>query len=324
MAELTVPRARKLVLAMKPETTAGTDIFAGTYVAADVIPAFAIRPIVNLEEIQSLATKGLLGRQASVIGRESGGVTFSMNIRGRGAAYATGTRPEIDLPLRGCGLSSTVDAAPGAEKVTYVPTDTMESMTVYCVQQNGRTVKLAGCLGTVAFRTSAGGVLVADVTMLGLLQEIEAPAGYVSGTLSGTPQYPVAKSALFQIGTENFAARIASLGVSLGNLVTPVPSTNAVGGIAGYIIADRDPRVSIDPEDNPIASYDWYDKWRAATLQDCSFQVGTVQYNRAKFSFTNLQISGQSYTERDGLTALQTVLLSTIAAGNDDFSLVFD
>jgi len=38
MANFQIPRQSRVAVAFKPEVTAGTDVFAGTYVTGDVIP----------------------------------------------------------------------------------------------------------------------------------------------------------------------------------------------------------------------------------------------------------------------------------------------
>lgn len=323
MAQPTVPRTRRMVLAMKSETTYGVDVLGGSYVAADIVPASNIQPTLQLEEIENLSVAGDLGRTLSAIGMESGGVSFSMFLRGAGSAYSASVKPEADLPLRGCGLGATGAFGLGTENWKYQPSSTFESMTIYVVQENGPAVKLVGCFGTVDFTLRAGAVVEARFSFLGLIGGVAAVT-YVEGSIAGTPQYPVAKSALFQIGTENYAPRIAAIGLSVANQMQRIPSINAAGGLVGYMIADRNPRLTIDPEADTIANYDWFGKWKASTLADCTFQAGATQYVRLKFNLPKLQIVQQGRGSRDGLTSFPTTLLATLGAGNDDFDLVFD
>lgn len=323
MAQPTVARARRMVVAMKAETTYATDVLGGSYVAADIIPAFNIQPAMGLEEIENLSMAGDLGRVPSAVGMESGGVAFSMFLRGKGAAYSASVKPEAGLPLRGCGLSETVDTTLNLEKVTYQPTNTFESMTIYVAQENGSALKLAGCFGTWEFTMRAGGVLEARFNFQGLIAGV-SDVTYVEGSIGGTPQYPVAKSAAFQIDTANYAPRIAQISFAMQNALQRLVSINATGSLAGFFIADRNPRVTIDPEADTIASYDWFTKWKDANLADCTFQAGTAQYNRAKFTADKLQIITQGRAVRDSISTFPTTLLATLQTGNDDFKLVFD
>ena len=327
MAALTVSRIRMRLVAMKAETSPGGDIFAGTYVAADVIPAYNIQTQTTIDELENTATAGLLGRQASIIGRRLGGVTFSMNFRGKAAGVYYDDSPlvvpEIHLPMLACGHGAAfASAGIAGSSITYTP-GTEATYTIYVVHQNGRTLKLTGCLGTVTFRTTAAGVMVAEFAFVGSLAGW-ADVTYVPGAMATTPQYPITRSAAFQLGSGNYAPRLAAIGFALNNQLQLVPDANAATGVAGYFLADRNPRVTFDPEEATAAIFDWYGQLDAETLMDCSFQTGTVALNRLKFNFARLQLTAQNYQERDGLVALANTLVAVLASGDDDYSVVVD
>lgn len=326
MAQLTVPRSRRMVIAMKSESVYGTDAFGFAYLAADIVPCFDIAPDLRMDEIQNLSMAGDIGRLPSIMGIESGQVSFSMYARGAGAAYSASVKPEMHKPLECSSMIGTLDATGGSEKYTYQP-GTPASHTVWIVQEFGRILKLVGCHGTWDKSMRSGGVCQARFTIQGKINAV-VDSAFVPGTISGTPGYPVLKAAAFQIGSVNYAPRIASLGVTLGNTLSPVPSINDASGLVGYFISDRNPRVSIDPEADTIANFDWYTAMKNGTLQDMSFQIGSVQYNKIKFQFgaalgSQIQVVGNSYGTRDGLTSYPTQLLATINAGSDDLAIIF-
>src|SRR3972149_6314639 len=99
---------------------------------------------------------------------------------------------------------------------------------------------MAGCFGDVAFTMRAGGIITARFPFQGVLVG-EAAVSCVAGTIAGPPAYPTVKSAAFQIDTDNYAPRIATIGFRMGNVLQAVPSVNAVGGVAGVFISDRRP-----------------------------------------------------------------------------------
>lgn len=337
MAQFTAPKEINVQVVMKAEATAGTDVLAGTYTAADVvnIVAGSARFTQDQNEIENKMTAGNLGRAPSAIGKLTGLVEFSMLWRGKGSAYGAGTKPEFDMPLRAAGCSSVFSGTSGSEKVTYQPTSTEETFTVYVVVQvpggNAFSVQLVGCLATTArCRTTAGGALMWDFGIMGALEE-RADITYVNGTLSPTPTPPVTKAALFQIGSTNYAPRIKSVGFDIGNTVQYIDSINAAGGVAGVKIFDRKPILTIDPEADREANSGWWAMLRdGAPLNDCTFQVGATAYNRLKFKFpsdgvsSQLQLIAQQLAMRDGLAALPSTLLPTISAGNDDWAIVAD
>jgi hypothetical protein len=335
MAGPNVARSRRLVLAMKVEGSYGVDAFAGTITAPDIVPAIDIAPTINIEEIPNLSTAGDIGRLPSVIGSEQAGVSFSQWFRGvsPGPFDDAPSRvvPAIDMPLRACALGAAFSVANASawDKVTYAPTNTLESFTIYVIQEitgqtTGPAMKILGAQGTMGLRFRAGGVAVFSFTMTGAFGG-RTDITYVGGSPGAAPQYPVLKSAAFQLDTTNYAPRIGNIGFDLGNVISPVPSINAAGAIDGFIITDRNPRLTIDPEAALVSSYDWITKWRGGSLLDCDFSVlggaGSANYNKLKVIFPKLQIVQQGYSSRDNVTAWPTTLQATINAGLDDFSL---
>lgn len=326
MAQLTVPRSRRMVIAMKAETTYGVDVLGTNYGSTDIVPCFDIAVDRRIDEIQNLSMAGDIGRLPSIMGIESGQVAFSMYPRGAGAAYSASVKPEVHKPLEACAMIGTLDATGGSEKYTYSP-GTPSSYTIWIVQENGKVLKLVGCLGTFDLSGRAGGVGPWRFTFQGKIGSI-VDLTFVAGSISSTPAYPVLKSAAWQIGSGNYAPRIASLTATLGNTISPVPSINDSTGLVGYFISDRNPRMTIDPEADTVANFDWDASLSAGTLHDVTFQIGTVQYNRVLFQFgsnagSQMQVVATSWGTRDGLTSYPTSLLATIASGSDDLAIVF-
>jgi hypothetical protein len=337
MANFSIPRQMRTQVVMKPETTAGGDIFSGTYLTTDVLPTISdsVRFTQDPNEIENLMTAGNMGRLSSVLGPLTARVDFAMYLRGKGSAYASGNRPEWDLPMRGCRHSSTVDATPGTETVTYQPTDTEELMTIYVVVDvpggAALSAQIVGAIGTVRFSGRAGEMVRADFSFMGALQE-RADITYVNGTLAPTPQFPTLKSAVFQIGSTNYAPRISEIAFDVGNRIVPIPSINSAQGVVGHTVIDRRPEFQIDPEADREANSGW---WTAlstgAPLKDLSFDLGATQYNRVRFRASanatpgsTVQVVGQSFGSRTGIMALPTRLLATIDSANNDYAIVAD
>lgn len=217
MAELAFAKTRRRTIAMKVETTFGVDVFDGTVVAGDVLTdARNIQVTPQIENFDTVPEAvGFLGTLSSIPLFSAVQVTFEMPIRGRGVAYASGTRPFVDLPLRGCGLLSTVDATVDLESVTYDPISTgLEAMTIYVMQENGVTYEIVGCFGDCVITWIAGGPVVAAFTFLGKLDAISAVA-LVEGTIATTPAFPQFKSADFQVGDPASVAAIGTLSVPI-------------------------------------------------------------------------------------------------------------
>jgi len=273
---------------------------------------------------QSLASGGLLGQLKPVSTLEIFGITFEILVRGAGAAYSASVTTDIDMPLRAAGMQAVGDFTVSAEKYTYTPRSSgFESFSVAMLQENGPTVKGIGCFGNVAFRGKAGEPGVCTVTLAGALA--------AEGTLALTTKTPTQlispslKSALFQVDTANFAAKIQNLALDLGVVVNQVADANAASALAGFFIADRAPGGTIDPEVVTAATYDWFTKWRDKPANvDMSWQWGATQYNRCKVSMPQVAYRERAWGERDGYGAFDVAYSAHPVTADDELSIVFD
>jgi hypothetical protein len=335
-----VPRQIRAQVVMKKEVTPGTDVFAGTYTAADIIPVIAdsIRFTPPSNETENTMTSGLMGRAPSIMSAQTARVDFDMWFRGAGAAYDDSPEvvPNIDRPLRATRMGRTFTNPPPAtpSSLVYQPTDTEESFTLYLVQDvpggAARSIQMTGCVGTHSWSATVGMGWRWSFSISGQLEEI-ADITYVNGTLVLTPGYPTFKNAQFQIGATNYAPCFRDVSFTQGQTVVFVPCENAVNGIAGAAVMDRNPRITFDPQVDREALSGWYTAINTGLLKDCTFQVGStaVAWNQGKIRFgatggAQLQIVQQGLGVRDGILTLPTTALATLSSANDDFSYLFD
>jgi hypothetical protein len=334
MAEFTVPREDRLLIAMKEEATAGVDVLGGTYVAGDIVPTIAgtVRYARQATHSENRMTAGQIGRGPAVQGARLATVSFSLFARGRGAAYSASVLPEFDRAMQGCMLSQTLVVTPGSESVTYKPSATAKTYTIYVVADIpgglAWSAQLVGCVGTVRSSHRAGERLQFDFTFQGAL-DTEVDLTYVGGTLALTPPFPTHISAAFQIGAANYAPCIESINFDLGNQLVLIPCMNAAAGVQGYIVGTRVVSLRADPQLDREASSGWYAAIDGGILKDCSFQCGTVQYNKIKYQFSatlgaTLQALNHGLISRNGILALDTEFLATLSAGNDEFAIILD
>jgi hypothetical protein len=310
---------------MKVETTYGTDIFAGTVAAADIMAVYGIAadPQVNMVDIPTMgATMGSLG---GVPGTRIGRVSCEMMLRGVGSAYSSSVLPEADRLLRACGYAATLVVTGGAESVTYKPVSTgFEPFTIYVHFENAPTVKLAGCYGDCQIICQVGQPLRARFTFTGLyVTEADTPA-IAAKVFSPTPQWPVLLSSLFQIGTENYAPNYSQVTFNTGNSIDVQEAANAASGIAGVFIGSRRMTGSIDPEMVTIAAFPWKTKLEGGTLMDMSFQTNGSQYARVKFSCPTVQMRTRGLGNRGMKGAYSIGFEALYVSGGDELSILFD
>jgi hypothetical protein len=329
-------------IVMRAEVTAGVDVLAGAYLAADIIEADvrSIRVTNDPNEIENLIVKGNLGRAPSIKGPRVARIDFRVPIRGslNAAEYddTPETVPTADRPLRACRLarSFTNPGGVGNSQVDYKPTSSGETFTVYVVGLITGTTALArqfvGCQGTARVVGVAGEGTFYEFSLVGAFEE-EVEITYVPGVLVHSPQFPTLVNAAFQIGPNQYTPRIRNVGFDLGQRVGRLPSINAASGVAGFKVVDRRPTLQIDPEIDAEANGEWWPAFRdGAPMMDCTFQLGSAHLNRLKFKFggdgttPNLQVVSYDLDSRDDVICARLTLLATIGAGNDDWTLTYD
>lgn len=338
MANLTAPKEVKVQLAMKPETTSGVDVFAGTYTTTDIINVISgsVNFTPDPNEIENKMTAGLLGRAPSLIGKLTGLIEGSMWMRGAGTTYTTTVKPELDMILRAGGHSAVFNTSGGGANWTYQPTETEETFTAYVVVDvPGGAALSFQLVGALCSRFTqqfvAGQGLRTDFAIMGAIDE-RADITYVPGVLSPTPTPPVAKGAAFVLDDgAGYSPRIKSVAFDAGLTCQYVDSINAAGAVAGAKIFDRSPMLQIDPEADREANSGWWAMLRdGAPMNFCTFNVGNTAFNRQKFRFGAngtdrlLQAVKQGLSMRDGLAALPTVLRATLSGAGNDYSMRFD
>ena len=333
MAQITAPRKVTQQVVAKVEADYGEDAFGGVYVLTDVLQAVSdsIRFTPNIEEIPNLATAGALGRLASGIGTRLGTLAFDMLIRGieDPAGYDATKFPEADLPLRACGLASSI--VEGAGRL-YVPTDAHESVTFYVVQpipggSLARAAKLTGACGTVRATGRAAGTMRYTFQFQGALLEF-ADILYVPSAIKPLPALPTLREANLQLGA--WGPCVDTLSFDMGNELRRVPCANAPSGSSGFMIANREPVFEADPQMDLEANTGIWDSLEdAEPLKSLGWTLGQRPGNKISFRVAadespGGQIIADEWSDRDGVAVDRLRIRATLRdAPNTDFAILY-
>jgi len=315
---------RNVSILAKVEDTYGQDTSPGAANGIYVIGG-APRIIQELNELNDVVGRGSLSKlPASQPGPRHWQCDFRVPIRGAGAAYSASVKPRISALLRACGFQETVVDTPGVETVTYVPrSESFESINLY-YNWDGLLYKLLGTRGTVNFVVRTGGILYAEFSFQGLYAD-PTDSAVVNVTGEPTVQFPVLLSGVFQIGSENYAAPFQNLNLNMGNVLSADPDPSAADGISQIYLVNRQPEGSFDPTGVLVATFPWYAKWKAGTIMDMGFTIGTAQYNKMVFSMAQVQAKEITPGDRGQLGMFQVPfrVVSDSASGDDEVSIVF-
>lgn len=93
-----------------------------------------------------------------------------------------------------------------------------------------------------------------------------------------------------QLASATYAPCIAQLQLQLGNNVTARECPNSSGGIIGFVIDDRSPKLILDPEVVPEGGFGWVTKLFAADLVRGSAYLGATTPDRFKLGWPAGQV----------------------------------
>ena len=96
------------------------------------------------------------------------------------------------------------------------------------------------------------------------------------------------------------AIKIAKFNLKMNNVVTMRGDVTGVGGIAYYLVGDYDPQVSIDPEADLVAGYDYFGAFLAGTEAAVSLVV-TDATDIVTFTIPKVQYKEIKEADRGGI-----------------------
>ena len=301
----------KTILGVKVESTKGTAVVP---VGGDAVIAFDVNFTQEATMAERRGGGASLGHvQGQVIdSMRAGRATFTIEVKTTGGT--PWWTPETQVLLKACGLSLAT--------ATYTPTSayaTQKTLTLYS-WLDGKLRAIYGAMGNATFKTEAGGRVLIDFDFLGIWAAPTAAALPTPTWETRTPMRTnAAAGALTVHGT---AVLVSSFSFDLGNQVDLREDIGAAGGAINAIITSRNPTCSIDPEDDLVATHDFYGKWLAGTTGALVIAVtdgtDTLTMTAPKFQYTEL-----SPGDRHGIATLDaTGVALQNSAADDDFTLV--
>lgn len=303
---------KALVLA-KVETTAGTDA-APTNIANAVLvmePNFT----VESDEITRSFARSDFSQFTSVYGMRRGQMTFSVEVKGSGAA---GTAPEWGVLLRGCGMNETISAG---TSVAYAPmTDSLKTLTIW-MYFDGVIHKMTGAMGTWSLSAEAGGIGKIDFTFTG---NYSAPTqlALATGTFQSTTP-PIVESAALAWNASASGLYAASWSIDMGNEVSLRKDVNSPQGLHSVYISGRTPTGGFTPEVSGALNDSFWADWAASTTRSFTAKIGATAGNITTFTAPAVQITSIGYADRDNIKTYDVGFgfRRSASTGNDELAV---
>ena len=294
---------RKRVIKVLLETTKGEKIAA---TSAVLVFDLDIHPTSPFEERKG---SGLYRGHTvkGVLGERSGVCSFRTELRANGSG---GMDAGLAVLLQACGLKKT------SETYQVHSTHADDETISIDIWEDGVKKGLAGVSGNVTFEGEVGKRLFCNFEFSGVWQ---VP------TDEGMPAYSPGSASpmLLQGGTFTLAGESIKIGkFSLDMGTNPVPrmDVDAVGGIAYFMITDYDSVISIDPEADKIAGYDYHGVWLAGTEAAVSLVLndGTDQVT---FTLPKVQYREITPGDRGGIQIYDITGQCNPSSGNDNVAI---
>lgn len=289
-------------VAIKIETTIGTAISLSS---GDVIQG-CMNPTIQPEA-------EFIGREneTGIVGNASGTVTFSTELYGNGSGgvptWASTLFPAIGL-VNSSGTFSLKLEAPGSNVKTV-------TIGVY---HRGGMKQIYGAVGNVVITWGGGGPIKLDWTFKGVW-------GGVSDTTmpdTGEPSLPM-KAKAVPITLDAYSPCVSQMTLDLGNEMVARPCIGNAAGIHSWIITNRKPTGTIDPESKLVATEATYANWqnsveRAMTIV-CQNTTDEITFAAPRFQVTNAQEGDRGGLMIDTLN----YQLNRTGTTNDELTIAF-
>jgi hypothetical protein len=304
---------RRSVLAGKTETTPGTAIALAAGDADNLPIGLKADPEVSLFE-RNVYDASLSSFQP-IVGTQMETISFDLELKGSGSA---GTAPKWGKYAKACGMSETVSAG---VSVVYAPATpaVFDSMTI-AIYRGGIRKMIAGARGSFKYAAKNGDPGMLSFTFKGLYLAVADIALPTPSGVDPTTPKPLL-SALFAI--HSFSACISQIAIDLNNRVNMRECANAASGFAGALIMDRNVRASLDPEEELVATMDYYGRWIAGTAGALTVSHPGAAGNNVVLAGPKAIFTKIAEQDRNGLAALgvDAALVRSSAGGNDELTI---
>ena len=301
---LSAPRLRrKRVIKVALEDPRGTKV-AGTQ--AILVFDLEINPTAPFEERKG--TGLYRGHTVTgVLGERTGTCSFKAELRGNGAS---GMETGLAILLQACGLAKTLE-------VFQVHSDHTNDKTISIdVWEDGRKKGLAGCSGNVTFEGEFGKRMFCNFEFSGIWQAPIDEALPAYAPLSTAPM--LMQGGTFTLATEEI--KISRLSLNMGSNPVPRADVAAAGGIAYFMVTDYDTVITIDPEADLVAGYDFYGIWLAGTEAAVSLILSDGT-DKVTFTIPKVQYREIREGDRDGIEIEEITGQCNHSSGDDSVAI---
>jgi hypothetical protein len=310
----------KNFVAAKLETTSGTAISVG---ASDFnVRIFDVTVDPEIEMYMNQFASGRHSMGQATPGKKKCHIKFKVNMQ---CGSALGTAPTMGKFFKACGATETLNAS---TSVIYAPAATNDygdskslTMVFYLTPASGNShlVSMKGCMGNcVITMDDLGKPLVADFDFLGAFTSI-TDAATIALTSPDTSLPPAVIGSAITVAS--IVQKVGKFKLDFGNTVElDYDPADASGYFAAYI-ANREPKISLDPRIELLATDPVYTRWAAGTQAAFSLATSVVSSQKITIAAPKIQLLTNKLADRNGSMTYDQEYSVQESSGNDEWSI---
>lgn len=205
-------------------------------------------------------------------------------------------------------LEATVMAGTG---VLYTPSSlsTVPTLTM-ALYRDGIRKQMRGCRGSCSYNAKLGEPGIFSFNFQGVYDAVTDQTILTGSGIETTLPRPLL-SAVFSV--HSFAAFISAISWDQANAMEMRGDVNDASGLISCLLGPRDFKGSIDPEEELVATCDWYGRWAAGTAGALTWKHPGDAGNVVTFTCPKVVYTKQAEAAR-----------GTIAILNTDFQIIRD
>lgn len=310
---------RRMLLSVKIETTEGTAISTAGADANNLIyDVSGIDPDIANAARKPVAAD--FSPFASISGGRKAAITFKVEVKGSGTL---GTAPTIGKLLKLAGFGETLVSSTSA---TYDPISVaIPSATAdfFTLPESGSSLRfrLTGCrMSAFSLVAKVGEPTMIQFTLSGVYAGVTDQTTLTASGLETTLP-PALLSAAF--AAHSFSHKISGFTINENLSGVYREDINLAAGYLSYAITGREPSLSFDPEQELVATHDYFGIQLADTLSTLTTAIGATSGNICTITAPKVQYMSVKPGKRGNLAIFTIDAALRRSSGNDHVKFAF-
>lgn len=294
-----------------------------TILTTDYLPVDNVDVAIEGEVLTRDFRRPSLDSLSHVVGKRSATVKFKTEFKGSGTrGTVTATYLPLDVAIQACGYTSTVV---GATSITYAPTSNPvsgfygpgQSVTIDAYR-HGLLHKITGAVGNFRLTNESGNYPMLEFEFKGLYTAVSDQS---MPSITSSSVLPVAWASS-TVSIQGTSLIVDKWDYSPNNVISIRDDAASANSVKGFVITDRKPGGSYDPEGETVATHDFFGKFISGAEATSSFTVGSASGNTITVTMPKTQYNDVKYADRNGIQVFQIPYVANQSTGDDHISIV--